>query len=138
MSESFSCSISVAYSSLGVTKVDHMCLEMGGLIPFLPCKPAPNKLYNVRLSALLYQIFNVNIASSISCYTEMDGTVCFFDRLITNLPTVNFYIWCVDSKCITLRDRPFNLKGGLWFFVSFINCFRTTQELEYFFSRIQH
>jgi hypothetical protein len=49
MSESFSCSISVAYSSLGVTKVDHMCLEMGGLIPFLPCKPAPNKLYNVRL-----------------------------------------------------------------------------------------
>jgi hypothetical protein len=74
MSESFSCSISVAYSSLGVTKVDHMCLEMGGLIPFLPCKPAPNKLYNVRLSALLYQIFNVNIASSISCYTEMDGT----------------------------------------------------------------
>ena len=32
-----------------------------------------------------------------------------------------------------VRDRPFNLKGGLWFFVSFRNFFRTTQELEYLF-----
>ena len=29
-----------------------------------------------------------------------------------------------------IRDRPFNLKGGLWFFVSEM-FYRTTQELEY-------
>ena len=34
----------------------------------------------------------------------MDGTVCFFDRLITNLPTVNLYIWCVDPKYVTLSS----------------------------------
>ena len=32
-----------------------------------------------------------------------------------------------------IRDRPFNLKGGLWFFVSFRIFFRTTQELEYYY-----
>jgi hypothetical protein len=32
----------------------------------------------------------------------------------------------------SIRDQPFNLKGGLWFFLSFRN-FRTTQELEYLF-----
>ena len=31
-----------------------------------------------------------------------------------------------------IRDRPFNLKGGLWFFVSEM-FYRTTQELEYLF-----
>ena len=30
-----------------------------------------------------------------------------------------------------VREQPFNLKGGLWFFVSFR--IRTTQELEYCF-----
>ena len=34
------------------------------------------------------------------------------------------------NMCI-IRDRPFNLKRGLWFFVSFRKIFRTTQELEY-------
>ena len=30
-----------------------------------------------------------------------------------------------------VRDRPFNLKGGLWFFVSFRIFFRTLRELKY-------
>ena len=42
------------------------------------------------------------------------------------------FLW--DSCCSIFRDRPFNLKGGLWFFVSFKKNFRTTQELEYLFS----
>ena len=39
-----------------------------------------------------------------------------------------------------IRDRPFNLKGGLWFFVFRSEFFfRTTQELEYlFFCRAKH
>ena len=32
-----------------------------------------------------------------------------------------------------LRDRPFNLQRGLWFFASFRNFFRTTRELGYLF-----
>jgi len=32
-----------------------------------------------------------------------------------------------------IGDRPFNLKGGLWFFASFKKKFRTTRELEFFF-----
>ena len=32
-----------------------------------------------------------------------------------------------------LRDRPFNLQGGLWFFVSFRKKFRTTPELKHLF-----
>jgi hypothetical protein len=32
-----------------------------------------------------------------------------------------------------LRDRPLNLKGGLWFLFCSEFFFRTTQELEYFF-----
>ena len=30
-----------------------------------------------------------------------------------------------------IRDRPFNLQGGLWFFFHSEICFRTTRELEY-------
>ena len=33
----------------------------------------------------------------------------------------------------TVRDRPFNLQGGVWFFVSFRIFLRTTRELEIFF-----
>ena len=42
--------------------------------------------------------------------------------------------WTSTIK-MQLRERPFNLKGevGVWFFVSFRNFFRTTQELEYLF-----
>ena len=41
------------------------------------------------------------------------------------------------SRHSSIRDRPFNLKGGggIWLFVSFINFFRTAQEFEFFFSR---
>ena len=36
-------------------------------------------------------------------------------------------------KHISIRDRPFNLQGGLWFFVSFRIFFRTTRELKHLF-----
>jgi hypothetical protein len=32
-----------------------------------------------------------------------------------------------------IRDRPFNLKGGLWFFVSFRIFFRTKKKVRIFF-----
>ena len=35
-----------------------------------------------------------------------------------------------------IRDRPFNLKGGLWFFASFRIFFRSTRELEFFFQSL--
>jgi hypothetical protein len=41
------------------------------------------------------------------------------------------FIW--DDKPDKVRDRSFNLKGGLEFFISFKKNFRTTQELEYMF-----
>ena len=34
-----------------------------------------------------------------------------------------FSLWSVDTFVCYIRDRPFNLKGGLWFFVSFRNFF---------------
>ena len=50
-------------------------------------------------------------------------------------------IYCLRLQCInkTLRDRPFNLKGGCYGFLFRSEFFfRTTKELEYllFFSRI--
>ena len=33
------------------------------------------------------------------------------------------YIYFAFTKQKEIRDRPFNLKGGLWFFVSFRNFF---------------
>jgi hypothetical protein len=50
------------------------------------------------------------------------------------MPVVH-YIDHIAAKCKIIRDRPFNLKGGVMvFFVSFrIIFFRTTRELEYFF-----
>ena len=38
----------------------------------------------------------------------------------------------IASK-IYLRDRPFNLQGGLWGFLSFRIFFRTARALEYLF-----
>jgi hypothetical protein len=43
------------------------------------------------------------------------------------------YLYFRVHNRLYVRDRPFNLKGGLWFFVSFRIFFRTTQELEYYF-----
>ena len=34
-----------------------------------------------------------------------------------------FSLWSVDTFVCYIRDRPFKLKGGLWFFVSFGNFF---------------
>ena len=77
-------------------------------------------------------------------------------------PTINiqnFELTCEDSVKLLgieidyqlnfdthIRDRPFNLQGGLWFFVSFRIYFRTTRvrifffvaQSANFFSKIQH
>ena len=46
---------------------------------------------------------------------------------------LHFPILLTDDSTYSFRDRPFNLKGGLWFFVLFRNFFWTTRELEYLF-----
>ena len=43
-------------------------------------------------------------------------------------PPLFFFCWIT-----TIRDRPFNLQGGLWFFVSFRIFFFGQHELEYLF-----
>ena len=60
-------------------------------------------------------------------------------RLYLKIYEQKIKVWYYESwrlYCLALsavRDRPFNLQGGLWFFVSFRKFFRTTQELEYYF-----
>ena len=60
-------------------------------------------------------------------------------RLYLKIYEQKIKVWYYESwrlYCLALsavRDRPFNLQGGLWFFVSFRIFFRTTQELEYYF-----
>ena len=63
-----------------------------------------------------------------------------------------FVVWFIHWKRMILpflfRDRPFNLQGGLWFFVSFRNLFSDSTRVRIFiffvahsakfFSRIQH
>ena len=63
--------------------------------------------------------------------------LCFTVLDIVLLSQVSMYchLWLHLCIVVSIRDRPFNLKGaggGLWFFVSFRNVFfRITRELEY-------
>ena len=56
--------------------------------------------------------------------------ISFWNKLLTYNQKLSSILYRIMYM---LRDRPFNLKGGLWFFVSFRKIFQTTQELEYFF-----
>ena len=45
----------------------------------------------------------------------------------------DYGIYNMADRLILVRDRPFNLKGRLWFFVLFKNFFSDNTELEYLF-----
>ena len=78
----------------------------------------------------------INYNNCKSAYISCDMGV----RQGENLPSFLFAFVLNDLQSFLenenlsgLRDRPFDLQGGVWFFVSFRNIFSDTQELEYFF-----
>jgi hypothetical protein len=53
-----------------------------------------------------------------------------WDSFIFWLPAINFIKYVLNSRywiIFIIRDRPFNLQGELWFFVSLRKFFRTTR-----------
>ena len=60
----------------------------------------------------------VQLMTDRSRYFNPSKNYCFsFNAFLISL--IGLYFRCLSFRVVLVRDRPFNLKGGLWFFVSF-------------------